>query len=206
MNAFYDKAADDQARQRICNSVLRQLAMLKSMGLEQLREKWLDLCGAEAPKYKKQFLIKRLGHRIQELFYGGLSERAKAHLRRVASNDPVATVKRRIPEECKHSESILPGTRLVRVWNDRRYEVVAQPEGFEYDGRIFKSLSAAAREITSKRQPRGSQGRAVHFQAVHPVRHPQAVRIFMPNGFAIELEGWDEPDPLQQEVAMVAGL
>ena len=151
MNAFQDKAGGNQARERTRNSVLRQLAMLKSMSLEQLREKWLDLYGAEPPKYKKQFLIKRLAYRIQELFYGGLSEQAKAHLRRVASKDPVATVKRRIPEERKSNEAILPGTRLVRVWNDRRYEVVAQSEGFEYDGRMFKSLSAVAREITGTR-------------------------------------------------------
>ena len=107
--------------------------------------------GAEPPQYKKQFLIKRLAYRIQELFYGGLSEGAKAHLRRVASNDPVATAKRRIPEERKTNDTILPGTRLVRIWNDRRYEVVAQSEGFEYDGRIFRSLSAVAREITGTR-------------------------------------------------------
>ena len=151
MNAFQDKAANDQARDRTRNSVLRQLAMLKSMNLEQLREKWLDLYGVDPPKYKKQFLIKRLAYRIQELFYGGLSKQAKAHLRRVAANDPVATVKRRIPEERKSNEALLPGTRLVRVWNDRRYEVVAQSEGFEYDGRIFRSLSAVAREITGTR-------------------------------------------------------
>jgi hypothetical protein len=120
MKTFQEKAADDQVRDRTRNSVLRQLAMLKSMSLEQLREKWLDLYGAEAPKYKKQFLIKRLAYHIQELFYGGLSEQARAHLRRLASNDPVATVNRRIPEERKSNEEILPGTRLVRVWKDRR--------------------------------------------------------------------------------------
>jgi hypothetical protein len=151
MNTFQDKAAGDQVRDRTRNSVLRQLAMLKSMSLEQLREKWLDLYGAEPPKYKKQFLIKRLAYRIQELFYGGLSEQTKAHLRRVALNDPVATVKRRIPEERKNNEALLPGTRLVRIWNYRRYEVVAQLEGFEYDGRMFKSLSAVARKITGTR-------------------------------------------------------
>jgi site-specific DNA recombinase len=140
--------AQDKTRERTRKSVLRQMAMLRSMSLDQLREKWLDLYGTEPPKYKKQFLIKRLAYRIQELFYGGLSEQAKAHLRRVALKDPVATVNRRIPEERKTCETILPGTRFVRIWKDRRYEVVAQAEGFEYDGRIFKSLSAVAREIT----------------------------------------------------------
>ena len=151
MNALQDKAGNDKVRERTRNSVLRQLAMLQSMSLEQLRDKWLDLYGAEPPQYKKQFLIKRLAYRIQELFNGGLSEQAKAHLRQAALNDPVATVKRRIPEDRKTNDTILPGTRLVRIWNDRRYEVVAQSEGFEYDGRIFRSLSAVAREITGTR-------------------------------------------------------
>jgi hypothetical protein len=151
MNARQDKAVNDKARERTRNSVLRQMAMLQSMSLEQLRDKWLDLYGAEPPKYKKQFLIKRLAYRIQELFYGGLSEQAKAHLRQAALNDPAATVNRRIPEVRKANETILPGTRLVRIWKDRRYEVVAQSEGFEYNGRIFKSLSAVAREITGTR-------------------------------------------------------
>jgi hypothetical protein len=39
-----------------------------------------------------------------------------------------------------------------------------------------------------------------------PVRHPLAVRILMPNGCAIELEGRDEPGRLKQLVAMVAAL
>ena len=46
---------------------------------------------------------------------------------------------------------ILPGTRFVRIWKDRRYEVLAHPNGFEYDGRMFRYLSAVAREITGTR-------------------------------------------------------
>jgi hypothetical protein len=34
--------------------------------------------------------LKRLAYRIQELFYGGLAEQAKVHLRQAALNDPVA--------------------------------------------------------------------------------------------------------------------
>lgn len=87
------RAAKNQDRTR--NSVLRQMALLQSMSLEQLREKWLDLYGEEPPQYKKQFLIKRLAYRIQELFYGGLSEQAKVHLQQAAKEDLVATVNRR---------------------------------------------------------------------------------------------------------------
>jgi hypothetical protein len=132
-------------------SVLRQLATLQGMSLDQLREKWLDLYGTDPPQYKKQFLVKRLAHRIQELFYGGLSEQVKSHLKKVAETDPVATVIRKIPEERKSQEAILPGTRFVRIWKDQRFEVIARESGFEYDGRLFRSLSAIAREITGTR-------------------------------------------------------
>lgn len=69
----------------------------------------------------------------------------------MAKGDLVATVNRRIPEEPKANETILPGTSLVRIWNDQRYEVTVQAEGYEFDGRTFRSLSAVAREITGTR-------------------------------------------------------
>ncbi len=132
-------------------SVLRQLATLNTMTLEQLREKWLDLYGSAPPPYKRQFLIKRLAYRIQELFYGGLSETAKARLKQVAQEDSVARVDARVSKNPEGKADILPGTRFVRIWKDRRYEVLAQENGFEYEGRIFRSLSAVAREITGTR-------------------------------------------------------
>jgi hypothetical protein len=39
----------------------------------------------------------------------------------------------------------------VRVWNDQRHEVTVLADGYEYDGRTFRSLSAVAREITGTR-------------------------------------------------------
>ena len=40
---------------------------------------------------------------------------------------------------------------VVRVWNDRRYEVIVLADGYEFEGRTFRSLSAVAREITGTR-------------------------------------------------------
>jgi len=151
MNELQETARNGKNGERTRNSVMRQLAALQTMTLEQLREKWLDLYGSDPPRYKKQFLVKRLAYRIQELFYGGLSDTAKTRLQQIAQNDPVATVKGKVSEERKSNENILPGTRFVRVWNDHRYEVTARKKGFEYDGRVFRSLSAVAREITGTR-------------------------------------------------------
>ena len=136
---------------RVRHSVLRQLATLKTMPMDQLRERWRDLYGGEPPGYKRQFLIKRLAYRIQELFYGGLPEAAKTRLRQVAQDGPVARVDRRVSGNSRSQVDILPGTRFVRIWKDCRYEVLAHENGFEYDGRMFRSLSAVAREITGTR-------------------------------------------------------
>ena len=39
-----------------------------------------------------------------------------------------------------------------------------------------------------------------------PVRQHHGIRILMPNGCAVELEGWDQQAQLEQLVAMVAAL
>ena len=41
-----------------------------------------------------------------------------------------------------------PGTRLLREWQGATHEVLVLPEGFEYTGQTYKSLSAIARAIT----------------------------------------------------------
>ncbi len=97
---------------RVRHSILRQLAALETMSMDQLHERWRDLYGGEPPGYKRQFLIKRLAYRIQELFYGGLSEAAKTRLRQAARMDC------RVSDNPPSQIDILPGTRFVRIWKD----------------------------------------------------------------------------------------
>ena len=104
---------------RVSHSVLRQLATLETMSMDQLHERWRDLYGGEPPGYKRQFLIKRLAYRIQELFYGGLSEAVKTRLQQVAQDDSMARVDRRVSGNPRSQVDILPGTRFVRIWKDR---------------------------------------------------------------------------------------
>ena len=151
MKPFGKGSPESRKGSRARHSVLRQLATLETMSLEQLHEQWRDLYGGEPPRSRRRFLIKRLAYRIQELFYGGLSEAAKAHWRHVAQGDPVARVESRVSGNPRSKADILPGTRFVRIWKDRRHEVLAHENGFEYDGRMFRSLSAVAREITGTR-------------------------------------------------------
>ena len=44
---------------------------------------------------------------------------------------------------------LMPGTTLIREWDEREYRVTVTPEGlYALDGQVFKSLSAVARHIT----------------------------------------------------------
>ena len=41
-----------------------------------------------------------------------------------------------------------PGAKLVREWGGDTYVVIALEDGFEFDGRRYRSLTKIAREIT----------------------------------------------------------
>lgn len=128
-------------------SVLRQLAALQNLTVDQLKARWRDLCGGEPPAYNRQFLIRRLAYRIQELHYGGISQAARETLRRTAQNDPIARLAK--PDaKCGKEGGIADGMRFVRLWQGRRYEVVAAQGGFDFEGQRYRSLSAVAKKIT----------------------------------------------------------
>jgi hypothetical protein len=131
---------DDRNR----TSVLRQLAALQKMKLPELQDKWRDLYGSEPPSLSKLFIQKRLAYRIQELFYGGLSQDTKNMLKRYAAAD----VKSPLPAAQKNNGRILPGTRFIREWHGETHEVIARDKGFEYAGQMYRSLSAIATKIT----------------------------------------------------------
>ena len=61
-------------------SVLQQVTELTGMPYKAMKERWRSLYGTEPPAYKREHMIRRLAYRIQELAYGGLSEKAKAHV------------------------------------------------------------------------------------------------------------------------------
>ena len=39
----------------------------------------------------------------------------------------------------------------MRIWNDRRYEVIVLADCYEFEDRTFRSLSAVARDSTGTR-------------------------------------------------------
>ena len=45
----------------------------------------------------------------------------------------------------------IAGTRLVREWDGVEHSVTVRDDGYEYQGRPYKTLSGIAREITGTR-------------------------------------------------------
>lgn len=117
-------------------SVRRQLLALAGMSRPQLCDKWRDLYGTEPPNSSREFLRRRLAYRVQELFYGGLDPELKTRL------TPDA-----IPSRKKVAD--LPeGAKISREWHGNRYEVTIRGNKYEYEGRLYRSLSGIAKAIT----------------------------------------------------------
>jgi len=130
------------------NTILKQIAQLPRLSFGELQERWRALFGSEPPAYNKTFLVKRLAHRIQELAYGGLSESAKARIQEIereTGNAEFTAIDRSAPR--KKGMPVI-GTRLIREWNGGRYEVTVGRDGFEYQGKTYRSLTAITKVIT----------------------------------------------------------
>jgi hypothetical protein len=59
------------------------------------------------------------------------------------------TLARRQPKRAP--QRIRAGARLIREWNGRTHTVTVEKDGLSYGGRIYRSLSAIARDITGAR-------------------------------------------------------
>ena len=143
----------------------KEIDELSRMTVGQLRKKYLEVFGEQSRSNHKQFLFRRIAWRIQALAEGGLSERARRRALEIANDadlriraprsrfgqdaslDPKLSVTRKIPGELD-SRLPPPGSYLDREYKGRRIIVKVLADGFEFDNRLHRSLSAIAREVT----------------------------------------------------------
>ena len=123
-------------------SVAARVAALPGTSTAELKAMWLELFDAEPPiQNNRQFLVNRLSYRLQELHFGGIKPAVRARLDAMADAlDPKAP-KQRVDRP-------VVGTQLIREWKGAEERVTVVANGFEWQGRRFKSLSAVARAIT----------------------------------------------------------
>jgi len=131
-------------------SVVKQIADLERASMADLQHRWQQLIGTEPPRYNREFLIRRLAHRFQELTHGGLSQAARTQMNQLlegAGYDEIGA-ERADRRPAQGRELPVLGTRLIREWNGERHEVTVVQGGFEFQGRRYRSLSAIAAAIT----------------------------------------------------------
>jgi hypothetical protein len=126
--------------------VTRRLEALCDLTPDALRKEWRRLYRSQPPRLSRDLLVRAIAYRIQELRHGGLS---KATRRKLAS---LVEARGSGAETAKEgAQRIGVGARLVREWNGRTHTVTVEEDGFSYAGRNYRSLSAAALEITGAR-------------------------------------------------------
>ena len=113
--------------------VLAQIAALAKASLPDLKGRYRDLFGVEAPVTNRGYLERRLAYRLEAL---------------AQTADKGSSPRSRIKDRP------LAGTRLLRMWNGVEHSVTVLQTGFEYRGRPFASLSPIARHITKPAFPR----------------------------------------------------
>jgi hypothetical protein len=121
---------------------LMTLERLEELGLAELKEGWARCQGAPAPSVTPDQLRLGIAYRLQKKKQGGLSRESKRLLRQaiaVARQDNVAAAPLR---------RLTPGSRLVRDWHGAGHTVIVLDDGFEYDSRTWRSLTAIATAIT----------------------------------------------------------
>ena len=141
-------------------SIAATVKELGQMTVPQLKERYAEVFGEPTRTSHKQYLIKRIVWRMQALREGDLSERARrraveladdAEIRLTAPRprDPVGGTVMTAAFEAGRPDSFpKPGSVLRREYKGRAIVVRVLPRGFEYEGEVYRSLTAIAQKIT----------------------------------------------------------
>ncbi len=147
-------------------TIAREIRTLQKMSVRELREKYGELFDEQPRSHNRQFLFRRIAWRIQALAEGDLTERARRRAAKLAND---ADLRIRAPKNGNGDATAspdgeltvvdtlypdldprlpMPGTILVREYKGRKIRVRVLPNGFEYEGEPYGSLTAVARKVT----------------------------------------------------------
>ena len=145
------------------DNLAQELALLPRLGVADLRSRYAELFGETTRTGNKAWLVKRLAWRLQALAEGDLSQRARQRAAELAHDadlrlSPPRTLathacpaaiprpaKLRLPP-CDRLPP--PGTILHRPYKGAVLQVKVLRDGFAFEGKLYKTLSAVAKAIT----------------------------------------------------------
>lgn len=163
-----------RAEMRRLDDMPSQLAALETMNVPALAEKYRELYGEPTRSRNRAYLKKRLAWRIEANFQGDLSQGAIARIQQLGdqlperwqmrlgqpASEPAAAGDAATKLDAARSTATTEprdprvppvGTVVRRVFDGKTHEVTVCVEGFEYEGRKYKTLSAIANQIAGSR-------------------------------------------------------
>jgi Protein of unknown function (DUF2924) len=141
-------------------NVAKEVAALEAMSLSELRAKYAQVFGEQTRAGNKRWLLRRIIWRLQALVEGDLSERARKRAAELANDAdlrlnpprsaPVVSSSNASAPSSQPPDNRLPpaGQTLRRLYKGRMVHVRILPKGFEFEGSVYRSLSAVAKAIT----------------------------------------------------------
>ncbi|MEO1107781.1 MAG: DUF2924 domain-containing protein [Pseudomonadota bacterium] len=114
------------------------VADLAAMGRSDLVTLWQQLFDQPAPAMLSQTFLRRfIAFEMQSRRHGRLPRQVKATPEKGSEKKPRPAC-----------PALKPGRRLLREWNSVTHVVDVTEDGFTWNGRSYRSLSAIARKIT----------------------------------------------------------
>ena len=150
------------------NDIAAEIDALHRMTTGELAERYEELHGQPVRTRHRAYLIRKIAWRIQANAEGDLTERARKRAAELADDADIrvmapktlvcppqsgekVTVNRLLPNG-EHNDPRIPspGSAIVREYKGRKIRVVvlADRQGFEYDGDRYRTLSAIAKKVT----------------------------------------------------------
>lgn len=146
-------------------NVGKEVATLQRMTVRDLRTRYAEVFGETTRAGNKPWLVKRIAWRLQSLVEGDLSERARQRAAELANDADIRLSPPKANPATQTSESRtktatlivasddrlpLPGSIITREYKEQTLQVKVLPQGFEFEGDLYKSLSAVAKAITGQ--------------------------------------------------------
>jgi hypothetical protein len=120
-----------------------RLSTLATMSPAQLRAAWRETFRQPPPDMSPELMARAIAWRLQERRHGGLPGSVTRELAKAADR-----LRKTGEVTTANDISLKPGTRLVRSWHGRTINVLVTEDGFEFDGRRYRSLTHISSEVT----------------------------------------------------------
>jgi hypothetical protein len=140
------KSEPNQPKPTRQQAVDRLLTQLPGMDRKSLEKLWHNLFAQRPGRaLRRETLIPILAYRIQEKAFGGIKESTARKLRQLSEDATGA----------KHLQASLRpkvGTRYIREYRGKMHEVSVLESGYEYEDKIYRSLTEVAKVITGSKR------------------------------------------------------